>query len=64
MNTKDDRFFDKSVESIPSFADKCRDMEKTLNTKLLSTNLEQTNDAYTVRLVKAIQSLHDLNKHH
>jgi len=64
MNTKDDRFFNESIELIPSFADKCREMEKTLKNKLLSVNLEQTNDTYTIRLVKAMQAVHELNKHH
>lgn len=62
MNTKNDSPSD-DVELIPSFADKCREMEKVLIEKLLDTNLDSMGDTYTIRMVKAMQALHALNKH-
>lgn len=64
MPTKNDKFFNKGVELEKSFANQVRDMEETIKSKLLSININNTSEMYIVRMVKAVQVLHDLNKHH
>ncbi len=62
MNTKTNLV--SSVKLVPSFADKCREMEKEINNKLLTLNVRQTSSTYLHRLVSTMQALHEVNKHH
>lgn len=64
MNTKNNKIFGNGVTLVPSFADECREMEDTLQKKLLTMNIKQTSSTYLNRMVGAMQALHELNKHH
>ena len=53
-----------TIDRTPSFADKCRQMEKDVEEQLLTLNIMKTHSTYLTKMVTVLQSLHEINKHH